>query len=184
MSIIVLTLALCGPLAPFGSGQGTIDDAIQRQNDALVSAARTSFVSGVDSIPIRGDRGRRQDFRRELGSLRQQVVGFWAFRYAPMSEEWAKRDLDERARELARTLERLREFVNRDSDPPEYDPAVLSGDSFLERLSHFVRVASRLPGLILEVTEGEVLDLATLDRVRTDLASLESWVREFRESVR
>jgi hypothetical protein len=189
LSKVTRSVVVCGVLAApvFAQGNDERTEAEAdrlRQQELLVEAARMDFLSVVGNIPVRSDRSRRQDFRREVGSLREQVVGFWAFRFAPLSEDWARRDLDRRSRELARTLERLREFINQDSDPPEYEPAVLLGDTFLERLNQFVLVGVRLPGLIHEVTDGDVLDLKTLARVRMDLANLESWVRQFRASVR
>lgn len=180
----VLSCLLAAPGLAQGNDQGASEGDRERQQALLVDASRIDFLSLVGDIPVRSDRRMRRDFRREVGALREQVLGFWAFRFAPMSEDWARRDLDERSRELVRTLERLREFIDRDSDPPEYAGAVLLGDSFLERLNQFVTVGARLPDLILEVTDGDVLDLATLTRVRMDLASLESWARQFRASLR
>lgn len=179
-----MSCLLAAPGMAQGNDESGAEADRQQQQSLLIDASRSDFLSVVGNIPVRSDRRRRQDFRREVGALREQVVGFWAFRFAPMSEEWARRDLEERSRELARTLEHIREFIDKDSDPPEYAPAVFLGDSFLERLNQFVIVGARLPGLILEVTDGEVLDLATLTRVRMDLASLEFWARQFRASLR
>lgn len=170
--------------AAASQAQTADDERRQREQSFLMDQSRVDFLSRVGGIPVRSDRGRRQDFRRDLRSLRAQVVGIWAFRFAPMSERWARTDLENRSRELEGTLERVREYLDRDSDPPEVEPAALDGQSFGERLNRFLIVGAPLPDLVLEVVEGEVLDLALLGRVREDLVSLEFWVRELRESRR
>lgn len=180
---------LCSALSPQEAlGQRSPDEQ-QRLNEweqqRRVEAARNEFLSSVGGIRAgRSDAARRREFRNDIQALRGQVVEFWALRFAPMSEAWARKDLDDRSKELSQILKRIREYVDRDSSPPELQPADLRGRSFAERLDQFIIVGTRLPGRVLEVTEGAVLDVGLLEDVRSDFASLEAWVREFREGVR
>jgi hypothetical protein len=151
----------------------------QRQTEAF----RNEFLSSVGRIPVgRPDRSRREAFRADVRLFHEQVVGFWALRFAPMSERWAREDLRQRSGDLSGTLERMREYVDRDSDPPDLEPAPLPGQNLVERLDRLLIVGLRLRSQVVEVTEGEVLDLGMLREVRSDFATLEAWVRALEDS--
>ncbi len=118
-------------------------------------------------------RGRRlAGFLREVEQLRLDVRAMRAFRYAPMSEPWAIRDLARRARDLEEMADRLLDFVQDGSDPeievllPEEDLAAC-----LRRLS---RVTRRLIPRVVALTTGAILDVSLYQDVVACLAQIRS----------
>lgn len=167
------------PIPADAAAQGTISP---EEQELRLRQSRNDFLRSVDRIPAGGgDRRRAEDFREDLRTFRDQLVGLWAMRFAPVTEDWAREELEDRSDDLGDTLERMRKFVDRDSDPPDFEPAVLEGETLAERLDRLVMVGLRLRISVIEVTEGEVLNLELLNEVRSDFATLESWAEEFRE---
>lgn len=165
--------------------QRDIDRQQARELERLIEQSRNDFVSSLRRIPAgRSERARRHAFRADVRGFHDQLVGLWVLRFARMSETWARKDLEERLKDLGNTLERMRKYVDRDSDPPDFTPAGLDGQTLPERLDQLVMLGLELPRRIVEVTEGEVLDLVQLNDVRSDLASLEAWTDELRKTVK
>jgi hypothetical protein len=183
--LVVLPVAAGAQASGDASRQRQLDEYLEQERQRRIEETRTSFLSRVDGIPVGStDRARRQEFRSDLRLFRRRIVEFWALRFAPMSEAWARRDLTERTEELAGLLERMREHVNRDSSPPDAEPVPLAGRTFSEHLDRFFLVASRLPARAVAVTEGQVLDFGLLLEVREDFRTLESWTSALGESAR
>jgi len=157
---------------------------MEEQQRRAEEQIRSQFLSDIGRIPAgRSEGTRRREFHNDLRSFGEQIVGVWSLRLAPMSNERVLEDLEDRSGDLARTVERMREYVDRDSDPPEFDPAPLTGRDLAERLDHFLVLGLQLRRGAIEVTGGEVLDFGRLNEVRADFATLESWIAEFRESA-
>ena len=158
---------------------------IEAQQQQAIERARNDFTARMRRLPVgRSDRSRRQEFRDDVRTFRNELVGLWTLRFAPMTEEWARKDLEARSEDLGDTLERMREHVDRGSDPPDFEPGPLEGQTLAERLDLLVMVGLRLRNTVIEVTDGDVLDLRQLNAVRSDFATLEAWAEEFRDLAR
>lgn len=178
-AVVMAWLAVPTPGEASAQAPGTI--SAEEQQRRLVES-RNEFLRSVDRIPRGGgETRRREDFRDDLRTFREELVGLWALRFAPMDQEWARDEMEERTDDIGDTLRSLRSFVDRESDPPDFEPASLEGDTLAERLDLLVAAGLRLRTSAIQVTEGAVLDIELLNSVRRDFATLESWAEEFHE---
>ena len=180
---LLVALVICWLTVPTAVHAGAQSGTLSPEEQQLrLRESRNQFIRSVDRIPTgRGDRARQQDFREDLRTFRNELVALWALRFAPMTEEWAREELEDGSDDLGDTLERMRKFVDRGSDPPDFEPVVLEGATLAERLDRVVAVGLRLRESVIDLTEGDVLSIELLNAVRSDFATLESWAEEFHE---
>lgn len=133
-------------------------------------------------VDLSEDARRRRQFRSDLQNFHDRLEALWFLRwYAPMSEAWARRRLEERSKDLGNALERMQRYSYLDSDASPFEPLPLEGSTVTKRIDQVLRVGLRLARNLVQVTDGAVLDLEVLNDVHSDFVSLEAWTENLQE---
>jgi hypothetical protein len=152
------------------------DRQLTLDRERLESMMRGDSSDRLGSMPV--DRSARwhRDFRSDFQTFLDELAALWFLRsYAPMSEEWARRRLGERSRDLGDALEHIQKYSHLDPDASAIEPLPLQGETLTKRIDQVLVVGRRLATNLVQVTNGAVLDLEVLSAVHSDFVSLEAW---------
>ena len=135
-----------------------------RARERMLSAMTEEMLAGIDEAP----RVRLRFFVRKIEEFALQIEELY---YASVSEDWSKDDLDRRSKDLAKTTDQLRDFVDFKSDPPQINVLPLPEENLTQRIQQLVNLSGRLVPNIISVALGDSVDLNLLNQVRDDLAA-------------
>ncbi len=124
---------------------------------------------------------RLQGFLKDLREFGRQAFDLRTLRFAPMSKIWAVRDLDRRSRNLEKKTQDILKFIDSGSDAPELEVGSLPTESLDKRLNRIAGLAQGLVPQIIELTTGDLLDVALQREVRRNLYLMRAFVRDLPE---
>ncbi len=120
-------------------------------------------------------------FLDDLIDFSLQVRAIHAFRFAPMSEPWAIRDLERRVDKLDDRTEDLIDFIDWGWDLPEPDLVPLRVESDISRINGITAMSRNLVPRIVELTTGDLLNLGVQSEVRYDLFVMRQMIRSLED---
>ena len=123
---------------------------------------------------------RLDGFLKDVEKFHRQAVELHALRFAPMSERWAKKDLERLSKDLEKATEKLLKFIDSGSDAPEIEVGPVPAERVETRLRRLASTVNRLVPRIVQLTTGEVLDLKLQRDVRVDLFVIRALSHELR----
>ena len=140
-----------------------------------IDAMNTAFRAGIEEAP----RVRLRSFLEEIEKFVVQIEELY---YASVVEEWSQDELDQRSKDIAETTDRLRDFVNFQTEPPQINVAPLPEENLSLRIIRLVNLSHRLIPNIISLAVGGTVGLDQLNQVRDDLAITEALSRSLPES--
>jgi hypothetical protein len=123
---------------------------------------------------------RLDGFQKDVEKFHRQAAELHALRFAPMSERWAKQDLERLSKDLEKATEKLLKFIDSGSDAPEIEVGPLPAERVETRLRRLAWTVNRLVPRIVQLTTGDVLDLELQRDVRVDLFVIRALSHELR----
>ena len=134
-----------------------------------------AFLAGIEEAP----RVRLRFFLDEIQKFTLQIEELY---YASLSEDWSQEELDQRSKDIEDTTDRLRDFVNFQTEPPQINVAPVPEEGVPQRINRLVNLSQRLIPNIISLAVGGTVGLDLLNQVRDDLAITEVLSRAFQES--
>ena len=135
-----------------------------------IDEMNTAFRAGIEEAP----RVRLRSFLEEIEKFVVQIEELY---YASVAEEWSKDELDQRSKDIEETTDRLRDFVNFQTEPPQINVAPLPEENLSQRIIRLVNLSHRLIPNIIVLAAGDTTGLVLLNTVRDDLAITEALSR-------
>ena len=145
-------------------------DAASVESGAPLNDLRSMIGEGEDpgawatfGPPAPSDRRGRwlRDLLNDVARLNRLSVEFRSFRFAPLEEPWARRDILERSADLENVAgDVFRSITGHDPETFEYDRAQFTARRLDERLVMIGVLAGRTGSDILQTVRADVIDVA------------------------
>ena len=149
-------------------------EEMNRANQRRIDEMNAAFFAGIEEAP----RVRLRFFLDEIQKFTLQIEELY---YASLSEDWSQEELDQRSQDIEDTTDRLRDFVNFQTEPPLINVAPVPEESVPHRINRLVNLSQRLIPNIIALAVGSTVGLDLLNQVRDDLAITEALSRAYQE---
>lgn len=152
-------------------------DQLELFRDTVEQVGGDSTQRILDSIASSRDDGTRlrfEGFLEDVYAFVGEIEELLPLRDVPLSEPGTAEEIERLSKELDETSDRLREFVNYGTDPPQIIVAPLPDEGVSDRIVRLVVLSRRLIPNIVFLAGGDAVNLNLLNQVRDDLAIAEA----------
>jgi hypothetical protein len=117
---------------------------------------------------------RFEGFLEDVYDFADEIEALLPLQNIPLSEPGTAEEIERLSKELDETSNRLREFVNYGTDPPQINVAPLPDEGVSDRITRLVILSRRLIPNIVFLAGGDAVNLNLLNQVRDDLSIAEA----------
>ena len=151
-------------------------EMLRERTERVEAEALEGVADSIGAARNSAARMRLENFQESVYTFVNGIEALFPLRGVPASEAVAAAEIERVSNELRVSTNRMRDFINFGTDPPQINVAPLPEENVDKRIQRVVILSRRLIPNIIAVAGSDAIDLNQLNQVRDDLAITEALI--------